>query len=224
MLSAKNLGMQYQDGEGKRTIFQNVNIEIKEEERVAIVGPSGSGKSTLLYLLSGLRKPTEGSVSFEHSVITDLQDSSKVRMQHFGFVFQQHYLIPYLSVLQNVLIGESGKREKKKVDKAKSILCQLGLEKEMQKKPFQLSGGQQQRVAIARAVVKNPKIIFADEPTASLDRKNAVEVMELLRGFTKAALIFNTHDLHLIKETDRIIEISENGAVPKAFSELGIRG
>lgn len=211
MLIARNLGMKYPDGDQERTIFQNVNLEIQDKQRIAIVGPSGSGKSTLLYLLSGLRKPTEGSVVFENEVITDLEDTSYVRMKYFGFIFQQHYLIPYLSVLQNVLIGEDGKRSKERMDKAKDFLCKLGLEKEMHKKPYQLSGGQQQRVAIARAVAKEPKIIFADEPTASLDRKNAAEVMELLRNFTDAALIFNTHDLSLIRETDQRIEISENG-------------
>lgn len=211
MLIARNLGMKYPDGDQERTIFRNVNLEIQDKQRIAIVGPSGSGKSTLLYLLSGLRKPTEGSVVFENEVITDLEDTSYVRMKYFGFIFQQHYLIPYLSVLQNVLIGEDGKRSKERMDKAKDFLCKLGLEKEMHKKPYQLSGGQQQRVAIARAVAKEPKIIFADEPTASLDRKNAAEVMELLRNFTDAALIFNTHDLSLIRETDQRIEISENG-------------
>lgn len=207
MLKAQDLSMSYPDGDAIRNIFDKLCITIQPKERVAIVGPSGSGKSTLLYLLSGLRRPTGGKVFFNDIEITAMKDNSNVRMQYFGFVFQQHYLISYLSVLKNVLIGIPGKPNGLQKEKAYSLLDELGLSKEMNKLPNQLSGGQKQRVAIARALIHDPQVIFADEPTASLDKTNAIEVMNILRAKKDIALIFNTHDLTLIEDTDRIIKI-----------------
>lgn len=209
MLIANDLSMVYPDGESQRVVFENMSLTIEQGERVAIVGPSGSGKSTLLYLLSGLRKPTGGQVFFDDQEITAMSDNSKVRMKNFGFVFQQHYLIPYLSVLKNVLIGLPTKAGKEQIEIAMSLLSELDLAKEAKKLPNQLSGGQKQRAAIARALIHRPKIIFADEPTASLDKKTAVDVMGILRRQKNVTLVYNTHDLSLIEPTDRIIEIGK---------------
>lgn len=213
MLTANNLSMVYPDGESNRVIFEHLSLTIAPAERVAIVGPSGSGKSTLLYLLSGLRKPTSGQVFLDDKEITAMDDSSEVRMKNFGFVFQQHYLIPYLSVLKNVLTGLPEKPGKEQVEQAMALLAELELTKEFNKLPHQLSGGQKQRVAIARALIRRPKIIFADEPTASLDKKTAIEVMDILRRQKDVTLVYNTHDLSLIKCTDRIIEIGKSNGV-----------
>lgn len=212
MLTANNLSMVYPDGESTRNVFHGLSLNISPAEKVAIVGPSGSGKSTLLYLLSGLRKPTEGQVFFNKLEITAMKDSSKVRMENFGFVFQQHHLIPYLSVIKNVLIGLPEKAGSEQIEKAMMLLSDLELAKEATKLPHQLSGGQKQRVAIARALINRPKIIFADEPTASLDKKTAIEVMDILRSQCDVALVYNTHDLSLIKSTDRIIELGRGDA------------
>lgn len=207
MLTAKNLSMVYPDGASKRVVFENLSLTVGPAERLAIIGPSGSGKSTLLYLLSGLRRPTAGQVFLDEREITAMEDSSEIRMKNFGFVFQQHYLIPYLSVLKNVLVGLPEKPGKPQVDKAMELLDELELSGEADKLPHQLSGGQKQRAAIARALINKPRIIFADEPTASLDRETASEVMHILRRQKDVALIYNTHDLSLIEPTDHIFEM-----------------
>jgi len=206
MLKAKKLSLVYPDGDNQKVVLDSVDLTINEGETVVFVGPSGSGKSSLIYLLSALKKPTNGDVIFDSNVISGKKDTASERYKHFGFIFQQHFLIPYLTVLENVCIAIKSKdSEQKSIE----ILKKLGLEEHLNKKPYQLSGGQRQRVAIARALVKEPRILFADEPTASLDHKTAIEVMSLMRNMkNKTTLIMATHDTSLLSPDDRVITVN----------------
>lgn len=206
MLEAKELCLVYPDGDKQKVVLNKINLTIKEGESVVLLGPSGSGKSSLIYLLSALKKPTEGDIIFDGNVLSDKKDTSPERYESFGFIFQQHFLIPYFTVLENVMIA---KKTSDSQEKSIAILKKLGLEDHLNKKPHQLSGGQRQRVAIARALVKEPRILFADEPTASLDHTTALEVMELLRDMKdKTTLIMATHDTSLLAPSDRIITVN----------------
>lgn len=206
MLEARKLSLIYPDGDKQKVVLDSVDLSIKEGETVVFLGPSGSGKSSLIYLLSALKKPTNGEVLFNDSVLSGKKDTASERYESFGFIFQQHFLIPYLTVLENVSIAIKNKDSQ---EKSIEILKKLGLEDHLNKKPHQLSGGQRQRVAIARALVKEPRILFADEPTASLDHTTALEVMSLLRNMkNKTTLIMATHDTSLLADGDRIITVN----------------
>lgn len=206
MLEAKNVSLIYPDGDKQKTVLDNVSLKINDGESVVLVGPSGSGKSSMIYLLSALKKPSSGEIIFDNNNISEKKDTSTERYDSFGFIFQQHFLIPYLSVLENVLIAI---KDGDTLEKSKEILKKLGLEEHLNKKPHQLSGGQRQRVAIARALVKKPRVLFADEPTASLDHATAVEVMTLIREMKDTTtLIMATHDTSLLEETDRVILVN----------------
>jgi len=206
MLKAKQLSLIYPDGDKQKVVLESVDLTIKEGETVVFLGPSGSGKSSLIYLLSALKKPTAGEVLFNDIVLSGKKDTASERYESFGFIFQQHFLIPYLTVLENVSIAIKSKDAQ---EKSADILKKLGLEEHFNKKPHQLSGGQRQRVAIARALVKEPRVLFADEPTASLDHTTALEVMSLLRKMkNKTTLIMATHDTSLLTDSDRIITVN----------------
>ncbi len=208
MLEAKNVSLVYPDGDKEKIVLDNISLKINDGESVVLVGPSGSGKSSMIYLLSALKKPTSGDIMFDNINISEKKDTSGERYDSFGFIFQQHFLIPYMSVLENVLIAI---KDSETVEKSKEMLIKLGLEEHLNKKPHQLSGGQRQRVAIARALVKKPRVLFADEPTASLDHETAVEVMSLIREMKDTTtLIMATHDTTLLEESDRIIVVNHH--------------
>jgi putative ABC transport system ATP-binding protein len=184
---------------------------VNEGEFVGILGPSGSGKSSLLYLLSGLKNPTSGTVSFECQNLHSLDDNSRsnLRLRKFGFVFQQPYLLGYLSALENILTVSQDR------DFALELLHSLGMKAKANRLPHELSGGERQRVCIARALVNRPSVIFADEPTAALDHKNGKAVVELLnqhRG--NGSLVMVTHDISMIEQADRKLTISESRLIP----------
>lgn len=212
MLECKELSLYYKDGKNERKIFDNVNISISPGKKVVFLGPSGSGKSSLIYLLSGLREPTSGSILY-NSVDYKLLNERKMtllRSNDFGFVFQMHFLIPYLTVFENIEIGLKRKNSNYK-NEIEELAVRLGLEEHLHKKIYQMSGGQRQRVAIARALIKKPKVIFADEPTASLDHQTAIEVMNLLDEHIKeTSLIMATHDMSVIDQTFSIVHIKDN--------------
>jgi putative ABC transport system ATP-binding protein len=210
MLKLNNISLIYdEDKEDKTYALRNINLHIEKGQFYGILGPSGSGKSSLLYIASTLKKPSTGSVIYEGRELTKLDDDevSKVRLRDFGFIFQKHFLIPYMSILENVLVPlNSNKHED--IEKAKELLDSLGLGNKLNKKSYELSGGQCQRVAIARALINNPKIIFADEATASLDHKNSGEVMEILNKLKKdTTILFVTHDKSMTRDSDELIEI-----------------
>ena len=186
------------------------DLSLPDKGLVGIIGPSGSGKSTLMYCLSTLKKPTDGEIIYNGKEITELKNSDreKLRRNEFGFVFQRHFLVPYMSALDNVTVAAT-ENSKKTVERAKELLAGFGLgEREISKRPAKLSGGQRQRTAIARAMINNPKVLFADEPTAALDHENAFAVMEILKEYAKENLVLViTHDSSILKEADRVIEM-----------------
>jgi len=211
MFEVKDLSMIYDmNTDSKTYALKGIDLSLPDTGLVGIIGPSGSGKSTLMYCLSTLKKPTEGTIVYNGKKITECSESEreKLRRIEFGFIFQKHYLVPYMTAMDNCLVAaaEKGPETKKK---AADFLSDLGLsEKEAGKKPAKLSGGQCQRVAIARAMINDPKVVFADEPTASLDHENAFHIMQILKKYSKERLVLIvTHDKSILKDADRIIEI-----------------
>ena len=198
-MEAKELSKIYGSGENRIVALDRVNMEIGANDFISIMGPSGSGKSTLLHLLSGLDKPTSGSLTYDGKEIYSYHDKelSAFRRQRIGFVFQQFNLLPVLTARENIIMPLL--LDKKKPDE--SYLTQLtqllGISGRLTHLPHELSGGQQQRVAIARALIAQPDIIFADEPTGNLDSKSGGEVMEMLQNIWKKlgkTLVIITHD------------------------------
>lgn len=192
--------------------LKQTNFSVNKGELVAVIGPSGSGKSTFLTILGGLQKPTTGEVLIEGLEFSnlDLKDNSKIRFDKLGFILQQSNLIPFLTVKEQLLLHN--KIKKKKVDNnlIDDLLNNLSITKLKDKYPKELSGGERQRVAIAKALYHNPVVIFADEPTASLDSKKAIEVITLLRDITKSqnkATIIVTHDERLLEYCDKVYSI-----------------
>ncbi len=223
MFEVKNLCMIYDpDTDEKMYALKGLDLTLPDKGLIGIIGPSGSGKSTLMYCLSTLKQPTEGSIIYNGTELTGISmpEKERVRREEFGFIFQKHYLVPYMGAVDNVIVaGDQKSRGLER--KAEELLLDLGIkEKEFGKKPARLSGGQCQRVAIARAMMNDPRVIFADEPTASLDHDNAFHVMDVLKKYSEERLVLVvTHDKSILKNSDRIIEMwdgeigtPENGA------------
>ena len=211
MFELKNATMIYDmDKEEKVYAMRNINISFQDKGLVGIIGPSGSGKSTMMYTMSTLKNLTSGEILYNGRSITGIKDAERqtLRRDEFGFIFQRHYLVPYLTAVENAVLAANCPK-KEAVEKAKEILLNIGLkEKELDKIPAKLSGGQRQRVAIARAMMNNPKVLFADEPTASLDHENAYLVMDRLREYAKERLVIViTHDHSILRDTDMTVEI-----------------
>ena len=196
--------------------LQGINLEIYRGEYVSILGPSGSGKTTLFNMIGGLDKPTKGTVLVEGTNIYELPSHrlAYFRNKKLGYVFQTYNLIPYLSAIDNVSLPMifAGVPRKKRVEKVRRLLEQVGLGNRLYHRPFELSGGQQQRVAIARALANDPSIILADEPTANLDLVTGKQVINLLKEISLnrgVTVITNTHDLKMIDVSDRIVYIRD---------------
>ena len=211
MFEVKNICMIYDmDTDAKTYALKGFDLSLPDKGLVGIIGPSGSGKSTLMYCLSTLKKPTEGSILYNGTELAGIGNAQResLRRREFGFIFQKHYLVPYATAMDNVLVAAVGKGPEVR-KKAEDFLRDLGLsEKEFHKKPAKLSGGQCQRVAIARAMINDPKVIFADEPTASLDHENAFNVMRILKKYSSERLVLVvTHDRSILQDADRIIEM-----------------
>ena len=207
-----NINLNYNLNGNNIRVLKNINFEIKKNERVAIVGESGSGKTSLLMLMSGLEKPTTGSIFFENQDFSKISEAQKteIRKQKIGLVFQQFYLIPNYTALENVMFPMQINEFNDEKEKATSILTDFGLGHRKNNLPSELSGGEQQRVAIARAISFNPKVILADEPTGNLDRKNTKLVSSLLLDYSKKkkiSLVLVTHNNDLAKKCDKIIEL-----------------
>ena len=207
-----NINLNYNVNGNHIRVLKNINFELKKNERVALIGESGSGKTSLLMLMSGLEKPSTGSIVFENkdfSVISEEQKTA-IRKKKIGLVFQQFYLIPNYTALENVMFPMQINKIKNEKEKATLILSDIGLEKRKNNLPSELSGGEQQRVAIARAISFNPQVILADEPTGNLDRKNTELVSNLLLNYTKKkkiSLFLVTHNINLAKKCDRVINL-----------------
>lgn len=205
-------------GPQKALILKDICFEVQAGEFVALTGKSGSGKSTLLYILSTLDSPTRGRVLYGGADISkmDSHELHHLRNQQIGFVFQFHYLLPELSAFENVLMpARKAKMMKEKSEFAKAVLESVGLQDKMDHLPRELSGGQAQRVAIARSLVMNPKFLFADEPTGSLDSANSATVFEIFQRINrelKTTIVMVTHDPDLANATSRQIHLVD-GAV-----------
>ena len=182
-----NINLNYHLNGNDIKVLKNINFQIKKNERVAIIGESGSGKTSLLMLMSGLEKPSSGSITFNNEDFSKISENEKteIRKKKIGLVFQQFYLIPNYTALENVMFPMQINKIKNEKIKASTILSEIGLEQRKDNLPSELSGGEQQRVAIARAISFNPEIILADEPTGNLDRKNTEIVSNLLINFSK---------------------------------------
>jgi putative ABC transport system ATP-binding protein len=211
MLQAEHLTLSYQDGETVVDAIKDISISIEDHQFIGILGPSGSGKSSLLYLLSGLRKPTQGEIYLDDRAYGKISDSERVELRRteFGFVFQQHFLINYLTSLENVMVA-APVQDKAHVEQARALLADLGLGDKLHRFPYELSGGERQRVAIARAMIHRPRVIFADEPTGLLDRRTGLQVMALLRGYRdQGSLIAVTHNPEILSEADLVITLRD---------------
>lgn len=200
-------------------ILKGIDLEIKDSEYVSLTGRSGSGKSTLLYILSSLDMPTTGQVVIDDTDMSKISEEeiAKFRNQKMGFIFQFHYLISELSAIENIILPTKkwGTTNEHK-ERAAWLLNMVGLEKKHHRLPRQLSGGEQQRVAIARSLIQNPKYLFADEPTGSLDSVNGEVVMKLLEkanAESKTAIILVTHEAHFAERAPRIVQLSDGQVV-----------
>lgn len=203
MLIGRNLSLVYPDVAREVRAVDQVSLEVREKEFVGILGPSGSGKSSLLYLLAGLKPPSSGEISFGGQSYRELsQDAmAEFRRRRFGFIFQNHFLIHHLTGRENLITEDSPEGDR--------LLDSLGVGHCQDKLPWQMSAGEKQRVAIARAVVHRPRVVFADEPTASLDRSNAELVIECLKRATEGGTLFVvTHDESILKGATRVIRMA----------------
>jgi putative ABC transport system ATP-binding protein len=211
IITVKNLIKTYSNGELETRVLKGVDLEIQEGEFVAIMGKSGAGKSTLMYQMSLLDYPTDGSVTIDGVDILQLSEIERTdfRLKKLGYVFQDYALVPELNALENVTIPllmegvDSEEAHKRGIE----ALEKLGLHNKENNKPNQLSGGEQQRVSIARGIVQNPKILFADEPTANLDSVSSESVLESLVSLHKQGqtIVMVTHEKEYTRECDRII-------------------
>lgn len=208
----------YGKGDSEVKAIDGINLEIEPHKFTAIIGQSGSGKSSLLHCIAGLDKPTSGKVLMNDLDLYTLNDDklSKIRREEFGFIFQSFNLIPVINVYENIVlpISLSGKKvDKNYID---DLIDKLGLKSQVKKFPNELSGGQQQRVAIARALANKPSVIFADEPTGSLDSKTTKEVIDVLKFCVKEykqTLVMITHNDEIAKSAECIVTISDGKVV-----------
>ena len=198
----------------------DISLTIGKGEIVAIVGPSGAGKTTLLQIAGTLERPDRGSVNFNGTELIGMKDKklSAFRNLNMGFVFQFHQLLPEFTAQENVALPAliAGQSKKKAMEKAATLLMQLGLGDRMDHKPAAMSGGERQRTAIARALINDPEIIFADEPTGSLDSANRQEIQDIfsdLRSRLGQTIVMVTHDSSLAAIADRVVEMADGRTV-----------
>lgn len=220
VLSLINISKSFASGGGAFCVFKDLCLELNEGETVALVGPSGSGKSTLLQIAGLIDRPTTGNVIIGDRSANNLSDDeiTLIRRRSLGFVFQFHHLLPEFTALENAAMPLliAGSSHSEALRRAATMLDELGLTKKHHNYPSQLSGGECQRVAIARALVHNPSIIFADEPTGSLDPENGKIVFDIFYYAAKkhrAACLFVTHNLELARKADRILTIHSGQVV-----------
>ena len=216
LISLNGVSKVFKVGDENFTALSNINLEIQSGAFMSFVGPSGSGKTTLLNLIGGLDIPTTGDLFFRNIKLSSMSRNqmAQYRRENIGFIFQTYNLLPVYSVYENVLFPLllNGSKEKDVRDRVMNIVNKVGLSNQIKKRPSQLSGGQCQRVAIARALVKDPLLILADEPTANLDSKNSLQILELMSGLNKqykAAVVFSTHDEKVTRYVRREVGLED---------------
>lgn len=225
ILSLRNVSKIYGEGNNKITIFENLNLDIKQGEMVALVAPSGAGKSTLLHIAGLLDDATSGDVIVKNNSTQKLSDRGKTKLRNetIGFVYQFHHLLPELTALENVAfpLRIAGKRKKDALQNAGELLLPLGLEERLDHYPSQMSGGEQQRCAIARALANSPDLLLADEPTGNLDPETAEIVFQQLQTMVQQrnhAALIATHNIELAKRMDRCLTLVDHRLETLHFS------
>ena len=216
LISVKGVSKVFKVGEENFTALRDINLEIDSGSFMSFVGPSGSGKTTILNLIGGLDAPTAGNIFFKNTKLSAMNRNqmAQYRRKNIGFIFQTYNLFPVYSVYENILFPLllSGSKEKDSRERVMNIINKVGLSDQVKKRPSQLSGGQCQRVAIARALVKDPLLILADEPTANLDSKNSLQILELMSELNKqykAAVVFSTHDEKVTRYVRREVGLED---------------
>ena len=216
LIALKGVSKVFKIGEENFTALHDINLKIDSGAFMSFVGPSGSGKTTLLNLIGGLDIPTAGNIFFRNTKLSSMSrnEMAQYRRENIGFIFQTYNLLPVYSVYENVLFPLllNGSKEKDARERVMNIVNKVGLSDQVKKRPSQLSGGQCQRVAIARALVKDPLLILADEPTANLDSKNSLQILELMSELNKqykAAVVFSTHDEKVTRYVRREVGLED---------------
>lgn len=218
IFSTSNIKKSFTTGEVSEEILKGVDLSLAEGEITALVGSSGSGKSTLLTIAAGLQTPSSGEIHFDGQDLSALSPEKvrQIRAESFGFVFQSSHLVPFLTAEEQLLLmletAGSSLSAKQRREEVEKMLDEVGMGHRKTAYPASMSGGEKQRIAIARAIVHQPKILFADEPTASLDSTKSREVMELLQKLTKTlniASLMVTHEEDLLTYADRVITMKD---------------
>ena len=219
MIIGKNIVKEFKNGDVITQVLRSVNVQISDGEFVAIMGKSGAGKSTLMYQLSLLDHPTSGKIFLADKNVTELShdDRTRFRLDNLGYIFQDYALVPELTAIENVMVPllMMGHSELEATEIARSALGKINMLHRQDNLPSQLSGGEQQRVSIARAVAHNPKILFADEPTANLDSTSSDAVMSIFKELHNAGqtIVMVTHEPEYTVYCDRIITLSDGQIV-----------
>ncbi len=208
LLRAEHLVLEYRDGDRRVRAVDDVSLSVRRGEFVGLVGPSGSGKSSLLFLLAGLRAPDDGAVWLLDEQLPRKPDrGARMRRAHVGFLFQEPFLVPYLSVRENALAHATGAAAASRVEQ---IAAEIGMTSMLDERPHRLSGGERQRAGVLRALANDPEVLLADEPTASLDQETGRSVISLLRERTRtSALLVVTHDPGMLAEADRVLRLRD---------------
>ena len=222
VLACRSIVRQFREGDSTLDVLSGVDLEIRESERLAIIGASGSGKTTLLQIMGGLDDPTSGEVLVNGQSIANIgeKEKSALRNQFIGFVYQFHHLLPEFSAQENVAMPLLIRRLRKNVamQQAADLLDRVGLAARLDHKPGELSGGERQRAAVARALITRPKLVLADEPTGNLDAGNGQHVLQLMLELNReldTSLVIVTHDHSIAGQMDRVL-ILEDGRVRAA--------
>ena len=218
MIKARNIIKSYQNGESRFQVLKDISLDIEDNDFVVILGASGSGKSTFLNVISGLERPDSGKVFYDGKDITALSDNelTSFRKENVGFIFQQYYFLPNMSVDKNVKMGADLANNKD----YKNVIRAVGLGEKLHKYPSELSGGEQQRVSIARALAKRPRVLFLDEPTGALDEQTGRQVLDYIcklqkeYGFT---IVMVTHNLNIAEMANTVIKMN-SGKISEIYT------
>ncbi|RHO76885.1 ABC transporter ATP-binding protein [Clostridium sp. AF43-10] len=228
IIEARNITRMFPVGDGEFYALKHVDIDIPAGKLTILKGRSGSGKTTLMNILSALDAPTEGDVSFDGQVYSEMEEAQKeqLRRKEIGFVFQAVALIPIMNAYENVdfamRLAEPELTAKEVDERIRETLALVGMEERMRHMPGQMSGGEQQRVAIARAVAHRPKVVFADEPTGALDTESGLRVMQLFRNLIEkegVTIVMTTHDPNLMELGDVVYELEDGEIIDRQIRE-----